>query len=107
GSRAEVAAVTSRPSADRTHLLRLQAAGSGAAEYSDATRTTCSECRQLVDSLDSRTQNIRSMALSRDRGWRPCIRRAAAEAQGSPVLTPRACERLLAASQGRSRAISS
>src|SRR5262249_42108582 len=38
GSRAEVAAVTSRPTSDdRTRLLRLQAARSGAAEYSDAT----------------------------------------------------------------------
>src|SRR5438309_3195241 len=34
-------------------------------------RTTCSECRQLVHSLDSKTQNIRSVSVSRGRGPLP------------------------------------
>src|SRR5262252_1822919 len=33
-------------------------------------RTTCSECRQLVHSLDSRTQKIRSVCVSFGRGCR-------------------------------------
>src|SRR5437899_8758370 len=34
-------------------------------------RTTCSVCRQLVHTLDNRTQKIRSICVSRGRGSRP------------------------------------
>src|SRR3989449_5093379 len=33
-------------------------------------RITCTESRQLVHNLDSRTQKIRSISVSRGRGWR-------------------------------------
>jgi hypothetical protein len=33
-------------------------------------RTTCSACRQFLHTRDTRTQKIRSISVSRGRGWR-------------------------------------